>query len=180
MKKILLSSLFFLIAFVANAQGIYTKVKKYDKFDDVVWEKDVKTIIDKGLSKITIETKGKKTVEYTYYDGPLFSIHDGRQDSLSNIVSNIYGYEDQYYIFPKDTVDKVTNHVLELCKDAPDSIMTSDLIEALVRLQMMPKVLDAPTIVFRTISKFKNFFEYDTDLVWIRFRDGSRIIYSKR
>lgn len=49
MKKILLSSLFFLIAFVANAQGIYTKVKKYDKFDDVVWEKDVKTIIDKGL-----------------------------------------------------------------------------------------------------------------------------------
>lgn len=90
MKKILLSSLFFLIAFVANAQGIYTKVKKYDKFDDVVWEKDVKTIIDKGLSKITIETKGKKTVEYTYYDDSWFSLHNGRQDSLSNIVSDIY------------------------------------------------------------------------------------------
>lgn len=101
MKKILLSSLFFLIAFVANAQGIYTKVKKYDKFDDVVWEKDVKTIIDKGLSKITIETKGKKPVEYTYYEGSWFSLHNGRQDSLSNIVSDIYGYEDQYYIFQK-------------------------------------------------------------------------------
>ncbi len=45
---------------------------------------------------------------------------------------------------------------------------------------MTLKVLDAPTIVFRTISKFKHFFEYATDLVWIRFRDGSRIIYSKR
>lgn len=99
MKKILLSSLFFLIAFVANAQGIYTKVKKYDKFDDVVWEKDVKTIIDKGLSKITIETKGKKPVEYTYYDDSWFSLHNGRQDSLSNIVSDIYGYEDQYSNF---------------------------------------------------------------------------------
>ena len=58
--------------------------------------------------------------------------------------------------------------------------MTSDLIEKLVNFKMIPKVFDAPTIVFRTISKYKHFFEYDTDLVWIRFRDGSRIIYSKR
>lgn len=180
MKKILLSSLFFLIAFVANAQGIYTKVKKYDKFDDVVWEKDVKTIIDKGLSKITIETKGTKPVEYTYYDETWYSIHNGRQDSLSNIVSNIYGYEDQYYIFPKDTIDKVTNECLELCKDLPDSIVTEELIQAMVKLKMITKVFDAPTIVFRTISKYKHIFEYDTDFVWIRFRDGSRIIYSKR
>lgn len=180
MKKILLSSLFFLIAFVANAQGIYTKVKKYDKFDDVVWEKDVKTIIDKGLSKITIETKGKKPVEYTYYEGSWFSLHNGRQDSLSNIVSDIYGYEDQYYIFPKDTVDKVTNDVLELYKDLPDSIVTEGVIQATVKLRMIPKSFDAPTISFRTISKYKHVFEYETDLVWIRFRDGSRIIYSKR
>lgn len=84
---------------------------------------------DKGLSKITIETKGKKPVEYTYYDDSWFSLHNGRQDSLSNIVSDIYGYEDQYYIFPKDTVDKVTNDLLEHYKDVPDSIMTSDLIK---------------------------------------------------
>lgn len=180
MKKILLSSLFFLIAFVANAQGIYTKVKKYDKFDDVVWEKDVKTIIDKGLSKITIETKGKKPVEYTYYEGSWFSLHNGRQDSLSNIVSDIYGYEDQYYIFPKDTVDKATNDVLELYKDLPDSIVTGESIQAMVEVRMIPKIFDVPTIVFRTISKYKHVFEYETDLVWIRFRDGSRIIYSKR
>lgn len=180
MKKVLLSSLFLLIAFVANAQGIYTKVKKYDKFDDVVWEKDVKTLIDKGWSKITIETKGQKPEEYTYYDGPWFSAHDGRRDSLSNLVSNVYGYEDQYYLFPKDTVDKVTNEVLERCKDLPDSIATGSYIEALVRIGMMSKVFDAPTIVFRTISKFQHVFEYDTDLVWIRFRDGSRIIYFKR
>lgn len=180
MKKILLSSLFFLIAFVANAQGIYTKVKKYDKFDDVVWEKDVKTIIDKGLSKITIETKGKKPVEYTYYEESWFSLHNGRQDSLSNIVSDIYGYEDQYYIFPKDTVDKATNDLLELYKDLPDSIVTGEFIQAMVKGRMFPKSFDAPTIVFRTISKYKHVFEYETDFVWIRFRDGSRIIYSKR
>ena len=50
----------------------------------------------------------------------------------------------------------------------------------MVKGRMISKSFDAPTIVFRTISKFKHFFEYDTDLVWIRFRDGSRIIYSKR
>ena len=76
--------------------------------------------------------------------------------------------------------DKATNDLLELYKDASDSIITSDLIKVLVKGKMILKVFDAPTIVFRTISKFKHFFEYDTDLVWIRFRDGSRIIYSKR
>ncbi|MQN33977.1 hypothetical protein F7D84_04300 [Prevotella copri] len=77
-------------------------------------------------------------------------------------------------------MDKATNDLLELYKDASDSIMTSDLIKALVKWEMTLKVLDAPTIVFRTISKYKHVFEYETDFVWIRFRDGSRIIYSKR
>lgn len=180
MKKVLFSTLFLLVAFMVNAQGIYTKVKKYDKFDDVVWEKNVKTLIDKGWSTITIETKGQKPVEYTYYDDSWFSVHEGRRDSLSNLVSSVYGYEDRYYIFPKDTVDKVTDSVLEQFKDLPDSIDTGSCIEALVRIKLMPKVFDAPTIVFRTISRYQHVFEYDTDLVWIRFRDGSRIIYSKR
>ena len=90
-----------------------------------------------------------------------FPFHNGRQDSLSNIVSDIYGYEDQYYIFPKDTVDKATNDLLELYKDVPDPIITSQFIKALVKGEMTLKVLDAPTIVFRTISKFKHFFEPD-------------------
>lgn len=178
MKKILLSSLFFLIAFVANAQGIYTKVKKYDKFDDVVWEKDVKTIINKGLSKITIETKGTKPVEYIYYD--TISLHDGRRDSLSNLIGDVYGYEEWYSIFPKTLWDKARDEALEECKELPDTLITESIIESFVKKTLLSKIVDAPTIVFRTISKYKYVFEYDTDLVWIRFRDGSRIIYSKR
>lgn len=179
MKKVLFCSLLLLVAFIANAQGIYTKVAKYDKFDDVVWEKEVKTLISKGRSKITVETKGQKPVEYTYYDSPWFSAHEGRRDSLSNLVSSVYGYEDQYYIFPKDTVDKVTDDALERCKDLPDSIATGSYIDGLVRIGMMFKTADTPIIVFRTISKFQHVFEYDTDLVWIKFKDGSRMIYSK-
>ena len=79
-----------------------------------------------------------------------------------HIVSEIYGYEVIRIIsFQKDTVDKATNDLLELYKDVPDSIITSDLIKALVKGRMTLKVFDAPTIVFRTISKFKHFFEYD-------------------
>lgn len=184
MKKMLLSLLLIFVTSVANAQGIYTKIQKYDKFDDVVWEKDIKTLIDKSLSittsKITIETKGQKPVEYICYEGPGFSAHDGSRDSLSNLVSNVYGYEDLYYIFPKDTVDKARKEVLEHCKDFPDSIVTENFIEAMVRIEMIPKTHDAPIITFRTVSRFQYIFEYETDLIWIRFKDGSRIIYSKR
>lgn len=179
MKKVLLCSLFFCWAFVANAQGIYTNVKKFDKFDDVVWKKDVKTLIDKGLSTITIETKGQEPVEYKYYETPWFSLHNGRRDSLSNIVSNVYGYETQYYIFPKDTIDEVKAEVLEESRNIPDSAMDENYIDFMVELKLVPKIFYAPTITFRTISKYQYIFEYETDLVWIRFRDGSRIIYTK-
>lgn len=49
---------------MASAQGIYTSVHKYDKFDDVVWEKEIKTLVTKTDSTIIIETKGTKPVEY--------------------------------------------------------------------------------------------------------------------
>lgn len=182
MKRGVFLFLFLFVAFIVKAQGIYTKVTKYDKFDDVVSSIDIKTLINKNESKITIETKGQKQEEYIYYNDNYLSTHIGRRDSLSNLVENIYGFEDQYYIFPKDTVDQVLNDVLELSRKngLPDSLMTYDLMKGLVKLSLVAKLVYAPTITFRTISKYEHLFEYETDLVWIRFKDGSRIIYSKR
>ena len=60
MKKLIFSICFVLTSIVVNAQGIYTKVTKYDKFDDVEWEKTIKTLITKTDTTFVIETKGSK------------------------------------------------------------------------------------------------------------------------
>lgn len=166
-----------------SAQGIYTKVRKYDKFDDVLWEKEVKTLITVSGAKITIETKGSKPVEYCYYDEPLFANHDGRRDSIVNLFGNVYGYEVQYSAFPKDTVNKIIDKVDEYYDSIPDSLITMENLEERnekIDDELFLRLDDVPEITFRTISKYQYVFEYETDLVWIRFKDGSRIIYSKR
>ena len=116
MKKFITASLiaFWALAMSAQAvQSIYTKVRKYDKFDDVVYEKTIKTLVTKTDDKIVFETKGRKSVEYYYFDNDLFALHDGSRDSVVNLVNGIYGYEDRYDIFPEDTMEVVKNIVYE-------------------------------------------------------------------
>lgn len=45
MKKFLFISMLFVLTIASSAQGVYTKKTKYDKFDDVVWTQNVKTLI---------------------------------------------------------------------------------------------------------------------------------------
>lgn len=186
MKKFITISLiaFWALAMSARTvQSIYTKVRKYDKFDDVVYEKTIKTLITKTDDKIIFETKGSKPVEYYYFDNDLFAINNGSRDSVVNLVNDIYGYEVWYTVFPEDTMGVVRNIIHERIKDFPES--TPDTLLAKYKdLSLKKELLDrecnAPDVVFRKISTSSFRFMYDTDLVWIRFKDGSRIIYSKR
>lgn len=180
MKKFITTSLIAFWALAISAQGIYTRVKKYDKFDDVIYEKTIKTLVTKTYGKIIFETKGSKPVEYCYFDSFLFADHIGSRDSLVNLVNDIYGYEDRYNVFPKDTIDVVKKIVSEKAKNTPDSLLTDDRIAAMQKWELFRRVDNVPEVVFRTISKTSYSFMYDTDLVWIKFKDGSRIIYSKR
>ena len=180
MKKIVLILVNVMFTFVVNAQGIYTKVTKYDKFDDIEWTKEIKTLITKTDSTFVIETKGSKPETYRYSDSPLLAIHDGRRDSLSNIVADVWGYESQYVAITEKAIEDVRNAVAEQIKDLPDSLVSETKIQILSGLELLKIIDKLPTITLRTISKYSFDFEYDTDLVWIKFEDGSRIIYSKR
>lgn len=173
MKKFITTSLIAFWALAISAQGIYTRVKKYDKFDDVIYEKTIKTLVTKTDDKIIFETKGSKPVEYCYFDSRLFAAHIGSRDSLVNLVNDIYGYEDRYNVFPTDTMEVVRN-IYEQTTNVSDSLFI-----VLQALELIHRVDNVPEVVFRTISKTSYSFMYDTDLVWIRFKDGSRIVYSK-
>lgn len=180
MKKFITTSLIAFWALAMSAQGIYTRVKKYDKFDDVIYEKTIKTLVTKTYDKIIFETKGSKPVEYYYEEDSWFADHIGSRDSVVNLVNDVYGYEDCYNVFPKDTIDVVEKIVSEKAKNTPDSLLTYDRIAAMQKWELFRRIHNAPEVVFRTISKTSYSFMYDTDYVWIRFKDGSRIIYSKR
>lgn len=180
MKKIFLTLVSVMFTFSGYAQGIYTKVTKYDKFDDIEWTKEIKTLITKTDTTFVIETKGSKPETYRYSDTPLMALHVGHRDSLANIVADIWGYESQYTAITEETIEEVRNAVQEQIKDLPDSSIFDEKIQMLFGLEMLERIDKLPTITFRTISKYHFTFEYDTDIVWIKFEDGSRIIYTRR
>lgn len=176
MKKLIAITFVLMCTLTVSAQTIYSSIEKYDKFDDVVWTKKIKTIISKSYSTIVVETKGQKPTEYEYLNEPLFATQTGSREDLVNLVNDIYGYESIYCLFPKGTIEKTYETIKS---EIPDSLATEEMIDAKVKLKLMVLMDDMPTITFRTVSYSQYSFEYETELAWIRFKDGSRVIYRK-
>lgn len=179
-KRNLLTVLLCLSSLFSMAQNVFTKFEHRDKFDDIVSSKYVKTLITKTDSVFVIETKGQKPVEYRYIDVPLFSAHIGSRDSLVNLVADVYGYEDQYKVFTNEDLSKVVAEVQKETEDLPDSLVFEDKMKMLFGMKLLEKIEEYPTISIRTISRYSFSYEYDTDLFWIKFPDGSRYIYHRK
>ena len=97
MKKIL-SLLLFIVPFVANAQSyILTKKKVVDKFDDVLLERNQKTIVTKTDSTFVIEEKGKEPVTYVISEF-VSDCTVRNKDNIVNLVENLYGYEEWWCV----------------------------------------------------------------------------------
>lgn len=178
MKKIVFL-VFFALLSIANAQGIYTKVTKYDKFDDVEWEKNIKTLITQTDSTIVIETKGSQPTTYVYSDNEIFSKHFGDKSKMKNLVANVWGYESQYLVFTEEFVNNAKKEMENQLKDLPDSLRTNERVKFKLAEIFLKNIDKLPSITFRTISYSQYLFDYDTDMVWVKFEDGSRIIYTK-
>ena len=90
MKKFLFLILTVLVTVAADAQ-IFTQKEIRDKFDDVVLERDIKTLIAKNDTTFIIEEKGKEPVTYKI----LFEHESmGSKDNIVQLVGNVYGYEE--------------------------------------------------------------------------------------
>lgn len=104
MKKILILILTALVTVAADAQ-IFTHKMIKDKFDDVVSEREIKTLIEKNDTAIIIEEKGNEPVTYiTPYYLKMPSV--GSKDNIVQLVGNVYGYEKSWgVILEKDFKD---------------------------------------------------------------------------
>lgn len=178
MKKLIAVTLVLMCALTASAQGIYTSVHKYDKFDDVVWEKEIKTLITKTDSTIIIETKGTKPVEYYILGGEPFYVF-GRRDSIVNLVSDVYGYEETFLVYTKDDFENKRKQILEVISDSIGGY-DDRYIDLKTRLGLLEEADKLPIITIRAVSKTQYYFTYDTEFFWIKFNDGSRLIYYKK
>lgn len=179
MKRKILFALFCIFTVTCNAQGIYRTVMKYDKFDDVVWKKDVKTLITKTDTTFVVETKGQKPIEYYYTDNFMRASHIGSKDSLVNLTQDVWGFEDEYLVLTIKDIKELKDYAQEQVKDLPDSLVFEEKIQMLVGLKMMKDYKKYPRITIRTISRYAHYYEYERELFWIKFNDGSRIIYVK-
>lgn len=90
MKKFLILILTTLVFAVAANAEIFTHKMIKDKFDDVVSEREIKTLVTKNDTAFIIEEKDNKPVTYN-----ILSEFDstGSKDNIVRLLGNVYGYE---------------------------------------------------------------------------------------
>ena len=108
MKKFLILILATLVFAVADAQ-IFTHKMIKDKFDDVVSECDIKTIITKNDTTFIIEEKGSDPVTYKV----LFEFDSkGSEDNIVRLVDDVYGYEKSWIVVLDEYRCAITHRVV--------------------------------------------------------------------
>ena len=126
MKKFLILILTALVTVAADAE-IFTHKMIKDKFDDVVSECDIKTIITKNDTTFIIEEKGSDPVTYKV----LFEFDSkGSKDNIVRLVNNVYGYEKTWYAVLKKDIKKYLLEKSALPNEEDDS-KRGDLIRKL-------------------------------------------------
>lgn len=102
MKKILFILFFILFGISASSYGqIYSKIEKYDKFDNKTQTQIVKTLVNIYQDYIVIETQNQRPKKYYV----IYSSTVGDVDNLIDLTGkNVYGYESDYLcVEEKDT-----------------------------------------------------------------------------
>jgi len=94
-----------LFVWICSYGQIYTTVKYLDKFDDVVKEQTIKTIVEKTDSTFIVETKGKEPIEYVLVMNNILD-SAGSNDETVNLFDNVYGYQESWYVMTKEDFNK--------------------------------------------------------------------------
>lgn len=102
MKKFLILILTALVTVVAHAQ-IFTQKEIRDKFDDVVSQCDIKTLVTKNDTTFIIEEKGNEPVTYKI----LSEIEsEGSKDNIVQLVGNVYGYDKTWNVVLENDIKR--------------------------------------------------------------------------
>ena len=92
MKRFLIICMLTLMSIISNAQPslIFTRKIIFDKFEDVVFDENIKTLVTIYSDAIFIEEKGNYPVELKV--GDIVDIR-GDKDNIVRLYNNVYGYQ---------------------------------------------------------------------------------------
>ena len=125
MKKVLVLILG-LIPFFGYGQ-IYSSTMYFDKYDDLVSEKNEKTLIEKTDSTFIIDTKGKTPkvyyiINYAEYNSA------GDKDNIVNLTANVYGYQESWCVIKNEDKDAYIKACIEWYNKTADKIKPGEEI----------------------------------------------------
>lgn len=168
MRKIL-TAILVVITMSINAQ-IFTQKTVIDKFDDVEFTKELKSIIDKSDSTIVLEEKGGNKAIFVILN-PLEINCAGRADSIVNIVGNVYGYQECWStVLAEDASEYMQQYIK--CIFEEDKEESDKKIKSLI--------MDYCYYVTHRVVVSKYTHTLESEYYWISKadRDG-RVVYSK-
>lgn len=92
MKRFLIICILACVSIISNAQPslIFTRKIIFDKFDDVVFDENIKTLVTIHSDVIFIEEKGDYPIELKV--GDIVDVR-GDKDNIVKLYDNIYGYQ---------------------------------------------------------------------------------------
>lgn len=92
MKRFLIICILACVSIISNAQPslIFTRKIIFDKFDDVVFDENIKTLVTIYSDAIFIEEKGDYPVKLKV--GDIVDVK-GDKDNIVKLYDNIYGYQ---------------------------------------------------------------------------------------
>lgn len=105
MRKIVLMMVAFIGCAICSYGQIFNKVKVLDKFDDVVSERTVKTLVAYTDSTIAVEEKGKQPEEYTIICKDIDRCL-GSRDDVTEVADGVYGFQMAYFAFKESDKDE--------------------------------------------------------------------------
>lgn len=151
-----------------NAQ-IYNHKEVLDKFDDVIVDKSIKTLVQKTDSSFIIEEKGSKPIEYIILNFAEYNSM-GDKDNIVNLVGNVYGYQECWSVVLQKDAANYYSGLADIINTHDDAKRES-MIENLVRKYCY-------YIVHRVITTQYS-HDFITELFWVQFGDhNGRTIYS--
>lgn len=168
MKRIILLFLM-VIALSANAQ-IFTHKRVLDKFDDVILDKDQKTLIEKTDSTFIVEEKGKEPVTYVILNFAEYNSM-GDKDNIVNLVENVYGYQECWSVILASDAEEYFKVYLSCIAETDET----------KRLKDIEKMVDKYCYyITRRVVTTQYTHQYLSEHVWIQKGDkNGRTIYSK-
>lgn len=159
MKKFIFTLCFVIISLCSFGQsdlsGTYSKIYKYDKYDDIVYSIDKKSIltftnINDSIFVLTVDTKGEEAKQYLIKDYCFDNRDEETDEKYPNILSNMYGYD---YIFPV---------IFDISKGYDEYIICKELY--------VRKIYS---------YKYKSTAHQTVTIIWIKFDDGSKLLYRR-